>query len=137
MKLLKKICLILCVALAVSAFAGCNRDTVVSEDDMVIIHANNEFMEITYTTTLLDYMNALSDAGELTFTISDGMITSVNGKENFMSSYWMIYTDDTEKWDESWGKITYNDKEYLSASFGAGDLVIKDGCTYILAYQSF
>ena len=137
MKLLKKICLILCVALAVSAFAGCNRDTVVSEDDIVIIHANNEFMEITYTTTLVDYMNALSDAGELTFNISDGMITSINGKEASMNSYWMLYTDDVENGDESWGTYTYNEKVYLSAKLGAGSLIVKDGCTYVWAYQTF
>lgn len=137
MKLLKKICLILCVALAVSAFAGCNRNNVVSEEDMVIMEVNDEVMEITETTALLDYMNALSDAGELTFTISDGMITSVNGKENSMNSYWMIYTDDAENGNESWGTITYKEKVYLSATLGAGELVIKDGCTYILAYQSF
>ena len=138
MKILKKLCLVLCVALAVSAFAGCNRkNNVVSEEDMVIMEVNDEVMEITETTALLDYMNALSEADELTFTISDGMITSVNGKENFMSSYWMIYTDDAENGNESWGTITYKEKVYLSATLGAGDLVIKDGCTYILAYQSF
>lgn len=137
MKILKKLYLVLCVALAVSAFAGCNRNNVVSEEDMVIMEVNDEVMEITETTTLLDYMNALSDDGELTFTISDGMITSVNGKENSMNSYWMIYTDDAENGNESWGTITYKEKVYLSATLGAGELKIKSGCTYILAYQSF
>ena len=133
MKLIKKIGLILLAALVVLPFAGCNRDNDVSE---VAIEVSGDVMELTETTTLLDYMNALSEAGDLTFTISDGMVTSINGKENSMNSYWMIYTDDVENGDKNW-TYTYNEKVYLSAKLGAGSLIVKDGCTYVWAYQSF
>ena len=39
-------------------------------------------MDITDTTTLVDYMNSLKDDGQLTFEINNGMVSSVNGIDN-------------------------------------------------------
>ena len=49
----------------------------------------------------------------------------------------MLYTDDSENSNTAWGQIEYDGKIYGSAALGAGELVIKDGLTYIWYYQAF
>ena len=51
-------------------------------------------------------------------------------------TYWMLYTDDSENSNTAWGQIEYDGKIYGSAALGAGELVIKDGLTYIWYYQA-
>ena len=45
-------------------------------------------------TTLLNYMNALQEKDELSFTIENGMVTSIGDKANTTNFYWMLYTSD-------------------------------------------
>ena len=96
-------------------------------------------MDITDTTTLVDYMNSLKDDGQLTFEINNGMVSSVNGIDNpaDWSSCWMLYTSDSDSSNTAWGTIEYNGDVYGSAVLGAESLIIKDGCMYIWVSQSF
>lgn len=87
--------------------------------------------------TLKDYMEYLQDGGELTFTVSGGMVTSINGKSNTTKSYWLLYTDDAENSEEAWGTFEYEGEIYASATLGAEALTVKQGHTYIWAYQTF
>ena len=76
---------VLAVIMAVM-FVACRNNNptggVTGNDDKVVITINAEYMEITEDTTLLDYMNKLEENGEISFIISDGMITEINGVKN-------------------------------------------------------
>ncbi len=87
--------------------------------------------------TLNDYMEYLQEDGELTFTVSGGMVTSINGKSNTTNSYWMLYTNDTENSNEAWGTFEHEGQIYGSATLGAQTLAVKQGCIYVWAYQTF
>ena len=89
--------------------------------------------------TLMDYMSKLKEKGELEFSISDGMITSINGIENPIdySSCWMLYTGDEDNANAAWGTVEYEGKAYGSAISGAETLKIKADQIYIWVYKSF
>jgi len=84
-------------------------------------------------------MNQLVQKGELTCTIKDGMVTSINGIDNPVdySSCWMLYTSDTENANSTWGTVEYEGVEYGSAISGAEKLKIKADQLYIWVFQSF
>ena len=90
-------------------------------------------------TTLYDYMVTLRDDGQINFTDADGMITSLNGLSNKAdwSEVWMIYTTDEDNSNTAWGLVEYNGKTYGSAMYGAEELKVKQGESYIWLYQSF
>ena len=89
--------------------------------------------------TLADYMAKLKTAGEIEFTVENGMITSINGIENpaDYSSCWMLYTSDSDFSSSEWGTVEYQGVEYGSAILGAEALVIKPEQTYIWVFKSF
>ena len=87
--------------------------------------------------TLKDYMDVLVANGELRYELSDGMMTSINETSNGLKSFWMLYTDDAENSNTAWGTYELNDKTYASAALGAGELQLKNGCTYVWTYQTF
>lgn len=89
---------------------------------------------------LIDIMQELKADEALTFTQDgQGMITSVNGKENAAdwSKCWMLYTSDTEFSSTEWGGYEYNGATLGRASFGADTLPVKKGEVYIWVYTSF
>ena len=135
---------IIAITLSVIGFSffGCSskEPLVIKESDTyIVITVSNEQMNITNTATLVDYMNSLKEAGQLTFEINNGMVSSVNGIDNpsDWSSCWMIYTSDTDNANSAWGTIEYNGNIYGSAILGAESLMVKDGCIYIWVFQSF
>ena len=73
-------------------------------DEKIIITVSSKQMELTDSTTLLEYMQSLKEDGEFEFEIVSGMITSINGIENpaDWSSCWMLYTNDTERLGNRW-----------------------------------
>lgn len=87
--------------------------------------------------TLKDYMDFLQENEKLTYSISNGMVTAINGKSNTTNSYWMLYTNDSENANSSWGTYEYEGATYGSATLGAEELVVKENCVYIWAYQTF
>ncbi len=87
--------------------------------------------------TLLDVMEEKKADGTLKFSISDGMIVSINGVKNGTNRYWMLYTSDGEYSNAQWGTHTYEGKELGSAVYGAGDLPVKSGEIYVWVYQKF
>ena len=40
--------------------------------------------------TLTDVMTVLQEEGELSFTVTGGMVTAINGKSNKASDFWML-----------------------------------------------
>ena len=128
---------------AMLALAGCfakKTPMVIKESDTyIVITVSSEQMELTDTTTLVEYMNALKEDGELDFEMANGMVSSVNGIENpaDWSSCWMLYTSDTDNANTAWGEVEYKGEVYGSAILGAESLTVKEGCLYIWIFQSF
>ena len=109
---------------------------VAKTENMVVITVN----EAEDGVTLLSVMESLQADGLMTFTKdSQGMVTSVNGKENAAdwSACWMLYTSDTEFASTEWGGYEYKGETLGSAVFGADALPVKQGEVYIWAYTSF
>lgn len=141
-KTIKIIAVLLCVTALLFSFTACGKKApvVVEESETcIVITASSDRLAITETTTLLDYMNALKEGGELQFEISGGMITSINGIANAAdySSCWMLYTSDETHANTAWGTVDYDGNVYGSAVLGAEALVIKEGCVYIWSYVTF
>ncbi len=89
--------------------------------------------------TVLTVMNALKEAGKLSYVEAGGMITEINGKKNAASfnPCWMLYTSDTEMANTEWGTYTYAETTLGSAILGADVLTVKGGETYVWVYQGF
>ncbi len=117
------LCALLCVG-----FVACKSD----DPDCVVINVTGAEAG----QTLIEYMEDMKADGEIDYTLNGTLITSINGKQNFGSKYWFLYTDDAENANEQWGTYVYDGKTYGSAISGAAELVVKDGCTYIWAYGS-
>ncbi len=117
---------------SLAALAGCHTSSVTADVDVVIrATAEQDGM------TLLAVMEELQTAGELSFTVSDGMIVELNGTKQTASSYWMLYTSDEESANEQWRTFEYEGEVLGSATLGAGELTVKEGCLYIWAFESF
>ncbi len=88
--------------------------------------------------TLMDVMEKAKQAGDLSFEVSNGMVTSINGVANpaDWSKCWILFTSDAEMSNTAWGTITYNDVTLGSAVVGADALDILAGETYVWSYQS-
>ena len=135
------VCLLTVVLLACSVFSGCKAEPLVIKDSdtCIVIKTTAESLDGKTDLHLIDYMNQLVEAGELSCTIQNGMVTSINGIENpaDFSSCWMLYTSDAENANTGWGVVEYEGVEYGSSVSGAETLVIKPDQLYIWVYQSF
>lgn len=134
--------LLLVLILAFSVLlSGCQKEPLVIKDSetCIVIKPTKESMDGNTDMLLIDYMNKLAEEGELACTISNGMITSINGIENpaDFSSCWMLYTSDAENSNTAWGTVEYEGVEYGSAISGAEVLKIKADQLYIWVFQSF
>ena len=126
----------LCILLFATAFsfAACGEKKENVED--VVIRIEEPVVE---GTTLLDIMEDLQTEGKLTFTVSDGMITEINGVKNTVTynPCWMLYTSDANNSNTAWGTYDYEGVTLGSATVGAGELMVSEGETYVWTYQSF
>lgn len=98
-----------------------------------------EIDEASENATLLNAMRKLKENGELEYTTSGIYVTSINGVENKAdySGYWFIYTSDEENSYAEWGTYVLGDKTLASASYGAENLKLKAGETYVFVYTEF
>ena len=132
---MKKYCKILCVILAIIAccltFTACTNPN--DNDGEVTPVALTNATPSSDNQTLLEYMEQC----EIDFTIESGMITAIKGTSNTTNSFWMLYTSDAENSNEAWGTYDYEGTTLGSATLGAGELIVKAGCTYVWVYQTF
>ena len=139
MKKLTKLFALILTLVSLFVFTSCqdnnDGDKTPSDADVIITVSAEEY-DI-QDKTLKDYMDYLVTDGVLEFEMNGTMIKAVNGVENTTNSFWMIYTDDMENADSTWGTYEVNGKTYSSAKLGISELPIKDGCTYVLTYQKF
>lgn len=135
-------CLLLVMLLACSMLlTGCKSEPLVIKDSdtYIVIKTTKDTLKDNPERFLIDYMNELAEKGQLECTISDGMITSINGIQNAAdySSCWMLFTGDEENANRAWGTIEYEGVEYGSAISGAEVLKLKADQIYIWVYQTF
>lgn len=139
MKRKMAVCLLalLCLFLGVACNQTTAKATVLAtEEERIVISIDETNGEVTLTQVL----DALQTDGKLTITISNGMITSINGKQNRTESAnsgysWMIYTSNTQLSYAEYGSKTYGDTVCYSAAFGADGLKVAQGETVILSYD--
>lgn len=136
MKKLSKILALILALACLFAFTACGKNQVTIDGDSVIITADSKEYDLEGK-MLIDYMEALKEDGKLVFEMSGTMVVSIDGKANTSNSFWMLYCDDEENSNATWGTVEYNGKTFASAAFGATELPLKDGVTYIWTYQTF
>ena len=133
--------LVLAIMSCTLLLSACRNETLVIKDSdtYIVVKTTEKSMDGATDMTLMDYMSKLKEKGELEFTISDGMITSINGIDNpaDYSSCWMLYTSDADNANAAWGTVEYEGKEYGSAISGAEVLKIKPDQLYIWVFKSF
>ncbi len=130
---------IIAVITVVSLLAGCKAEPLVIKDSEHCIVIKTTGLAADADMLLVDYMAQLAEKGELVYSLTDGMVTSVNGIDNpaDFSSCWMLYTSDAENANTAWGTVEYDGVAYGSAISGAETLKIKPDQLYIWVYQSF
>ena len=89
--------------------------------------------------TLLSFMQASTLKGLLEFSITNGLVTSINGTENTAdySKVWMLYTSDENMANTAWGTVEYQGNVYGSAVKGVTELTIIENGLYIWVYTTF
>lgn len=125
--------LLLCLVATVFGvcFVGCNKSNEEVEPVVITVEGATDGQ------TLKSYMDGMESRGQISFIISDGMVTEINGVKQTANCYWMLYTDDAENSDTSWGTCEYNGITYASSMYGADSLTVKNGCTYVWKYEKF
>ena len=133
--LLLTLVLSVCILVACDKEGSAKAEIVSKTDTMVVIKVN----ETEGFATLLDAMTYLKEEGKLTFELTGGMISSIEGKANpaDWSACWMLYTSDTEMSNAEWGTITYEENTYGSAILGAEGLTVSAGEYYVWSYDTF
>ena len=132
---------LLTLTVSVFVLVGCKQEgqakaQILSKTETMVVIQVNETQGFA---TLLDAMTYLQNEGELTFELSGGMVSSIEGKSNpaDWSACWMLYTSDAEMSNAEWGTIDYDGKTYASAILGAESLEVSAGNYYILSYVIF
>ena len=137
----RKMAVFLLTLLCLLLGGACNQATakaavLAAEEERIVISIDETHGEV----TLVQVLNNLQADGKITFEISNGMITSINGKQNRTESAnsgysWMIYTSNTQLSYAEYGSKTYGDVVCYSAAFGADGLKVAQGETVILSYD--
>ena len=103
----------------------------------VAFTASEEVMDITETTTLKMYMEAMAGNGGIEYEESGGMITSVFGVEPGENECWFIYTSLEDYSNEAWGTFVYRGQTLGSATLGYELLPCVEGEVYVLALSAW
>ena len=141
-KLSKVLVLLLVVVFAAFALSACgaNEGTGANKVTIVVIDENGtELFNKTFKTdsaTLKDVF----DEKQIPYTMdaSGTMVSSIYDKANpaDWSYCWMFYTNADGMTDGTY-PYTYKDVQYGSASYGATELQMKDGATYVVVFVKF
>ncbi len=129
-KVLKSLVIVFIVSI-LFASVGCTKN-----EDEVVLSVPQSY-DVEDGERLIDYMEYLSQKGKLDYEVKDGMVVSINGKENTLNSYWMIYVDLEEYSNTAWGEYEYKNEKLGSATLGVESLPLVSGATYVFVYQTF
>ena len=145
-KLTKILSVIVVVALLFSAIAlvACQKKTYVQQTDTAVIFTiDKDIMPDCTGKHLIDYLKALQEKGQITYSAEDkgsySMLMSVNNltADATQGEYWFIYADDEENTTATWGEYEYEGKKYYSTNFGIDDMPIKEGVTFIFMVSKY
>lgn len=115
------------------AFTACSKNAVDANDERVAITV----VGATENESLLEYMQTLQNEGKLSFTIDNGMVTSINGISQTTNTFWMLYTSDSDNANAAWGTCEYENQTLGSATLGAESLKVKEGFIYVWVFTKF
>ena len=106
-----------------------------STENVVVITVE----EVKDAKSLMDVMEQAKADEKLAFEVSNGMITSINGKVNpaDWSYCWMVYTSDTSMANTEYGTYEYEGQILGGAVLGVEALPVVDGGIYVWVYQKF
>ena len=136
-KIVLSVLLIAVILASVFAFASCGKKYVQQTDTAVGITVDASVMSNVEGKTLKDYMDALVEKKELTYSGKDSqygiMLDTINNlkADATKGEYWLIYSNDDEYSNESWGTYEFMGTTYKSATLGVSSLPIKMGKTYV------
>ena len=134
-KILTSVSALLLVISICFAFAACRYNVVMTDSAEVFITIEDSlFNKLDENNqTLQAYMDLLVEKKALEYTVTNGMVETVNGvtPDASKGEYWFIYSDDTEFTNEAWGTFEYKGTKFASTTFGIEALPIKVGCTYV------
>jgi len=132
---------ILLAIMSVVCLVACDKQgkakaEIVSKTDTVVVI---KIVEEEPWSTLISAMEYLKEEGELTFEMTDKMITSIENKANAadFSRCWMLYTSDAEMSNTEWGTYEYDGKTLGSAILGAESLEVVASEIYVWVYTTF
>lgn len=145
----KKILISACAISVIAAIAGLSACTSGTAEKYTLEENTDELVvfiapEVSSDMSVKDYFDGLVEEGLITYTIADGMVTSINGKENVSGTnsgdYWMFYADLTELdgvtyANAEWGTYEYEGKTLASCVYGVEELPVVEGYTYAAVYQ--
>ena len=128
---------VLCVVGLAACKKGGKAEAVLlsATDTQVVIRVD----DVEGNAVLVNALENLQGKGELTFTVSNGMVTAINGIENGKdyNPCWMIYTSDNEMASTEWGGVEYDGQLCGGAIVGVNELTVIKGGIYIFVYQGF
>ena len=149
----------------VFAFAGCKKEydpdgggenyvlkTTIDEQKCIIFTASKDVMNIGYSTSVADYLNALKSKNYLNFISSTSdyglYITSMDGTANvdnpdFTGYSWMFYIDfltlegDNAEYASNFATFLYEGKTLYSSNNGVSGTPCVEGHTYAFVYEYY
>lgn len=136
-KIVLSVLLIAVILASVFAFASCGKKYVQQTDTAVYFTIDEKIMPNVEGKTLKDYMDALVEKKELTYSGTDSqygiMLDTINDlkADATKGEYWFLYSNDDEYSNEAWGTYVLNETTYKSTTLGASSLPIKMGKTYV------
>ncbi len=139
-KTLTAIMAIIIVLSCVLAFTACINDSIQLTDTAVFVTVGTKYMSDLKDKTLKNYLDVLVEKELISYELEGTMIVTINGvTANYEKdkTSWMIYSNDNENTDATWGTYEYEGVTYASTTLGIVDLPIKDGCTYVFVITQF
>ncbi len=129
----------LIVVVMLCAFAACDYNAVKTTEDVVAVTVSDKVMSLDGK-NLVDYLDELVKKGDFSYSASNGMVTTVNGKTADYAAdktSWMIYTSDEDLGNAAWGTYEFEGKTYYSATLGIGDYPLSEGTVILFVFCQF
>lgn len=143
MKKVSKVLVVLLIAIfAVCMFTACGDKEPANGNKVTLViidETGTELFNKTFKTESAT-LKAVFDEKEIPYTMdaSGTMVSSIYDKANpaDWSYCWMFYTNADGMTDGTF-PYTYKDVQYGSVSYGATELQMKDGATYVIVFVKF
>ncbi len=114
----------------------------IDDGKTVVITVDENYMQITESTTLMDYLNKLKSDGKIDYEYENELspfIVSINGvKANGDDNeFWGLYSNDEEHTNTAWGTVEYNGEILGSTIYGIKELIIKANYIYVFKLSTW